>query len=187
MTHASRRDVTLPVWAEVTVERRAHIERVAAMLDVWADRLQVSGHERHRWQRAAWLHDALKDAPVARLRELAPDAWDIDAIRHGPAAANLAQHHGEGDQGVLDAVRYHSVGFAGWDDVGRMLYLADYLEPGRGFLNDERAKLAERVPANVTAALCIVVNQRLDHLRRRQVTPLDETVDFFRSLACGDD
>src|SRR2546426_5929548 len=48
-----------------------------------------------------------------------------------PLAAERAAHDGETDQGLLDAVHYHSLGFAQWDDVGKMLYLADYLEPGR--------------------------------------------------------
>src|SRR3989449_4292320 len=41
---------------------------------------------------------------------------------------------------------YHSLGHARWDDVGKMLYLADYLEPGRPFDREAHRALAARVP-----------------------------------------
>jgi HD superfamily phosphohydrolase YqeK len=41
-------------------------------------------------------------------------------------------------------VRFHSSGYAGWDDVGKMLFLADFLEPGSRSSRKRRAKLAER-------------------------------------------
>ena len=57
--------MTLPEWAVATPERRAHIERVAALLSTWATALRVPAAERARWLRAACLHDALRDAPAA--------------------------------------------------------------------------------------------------------------------------
>src|SRR2546427_12740610 len=89
--------MTLPEWAVVTPERGAHIERVAALLSTWATALRVPAAERARWLRAAWLHDALRDAPAA------------DELQHGPMAAERAARGGERDPGVLDAVRYHSL------------------------------------------------------------------------------
>jgi HD superfamily phosphohydrolase YqeK len=130
----------------------------------------VSAAERRRWIRAAWLHDALRDAPLP------------DEAKHGPAAAERAARDGEADQGVLDAVRYHSVGFAGWDDVGRMLYLADNLEPGRRGRRKERAKLTRRVPRERDAVLREVVGRQMqDDLRaNRAIDPL--TLEFWNSL-----
>src|SRR6266536_435417 len=106
--------VSLPPWAIVTPERRAHVERVAALLSAWA-MVMVTPEAMGPCasSSAAWLHDALRDAPAA------------DELAHGPMAAERAAHDGETDQGLLDAGRYHSRGVAGWDAVGRMLYLAD--------------------------------------------------------------
>ncbi|OLC45740.1 MAG: hypothetical protein AUH68_03895 [Gemmatimonadetes bacterium 13_1_40CM_4_69_5] len=133
--------MALPLWAVATPERRAHIERVVALLGEWAGAIQVGDVERDRWLRAAWLHDALRDAPAA------------SELDHGPLAADRAARDGERDRGVLDAVRYHSIGYPRWDDVGRMLYLADFLDPGRAFDQNERHDLAERVPAERIAGL----------------------------------
>lgn len=177
--------IDLPEWAQVTPRRRAHIEGVAWLLERWALELRVGEDEQCRWLKAAALHDAVKDAPSEELRRLAPDAWGVAKLRHGPAAAELAYRHGERDQGVLDAVRYHSVGFAGWDAVGRMLYLADYLEPGRTHRSDALEALRARVVIDPPGVLCSVAEERMEYLRARGRTVLQETLEFWESLRCG--
>ena len=104
---------------------------------------------------------------------------------HGPAAAELAARHGERDAGILDAVRYHSVGYAGWDPAGRMLYLSDYLEPGRAFREGERGALAPRVPEDPEAVLREVAAERLRWLIDSGWPLVRETVDFWNSLTRG--
>ncbi|MEJ2238685.1 MAG: hypothetical protein P8X82_10345, partial [Gemmatimonadales bacterium] len=80
-------DVDFPPWACISEKRRAHVRRVAALCSAWAEMMAVSGNERARWLRAVTLHDALKSAPSELLAELAPFAWGVDTLRHGPAAA----------------------------------------------------------------------------------------------------
>lgn len=162
--------MTLPEWAVVTPERGAHIERVAALLSTWATALRVPAAERARWLRAACLHDALRDAPAA------------DELQHGPMAAERAARDGERDPGVLDAVRYHSLGHARWDDVGKMLYLADYLEPGRPFDREAHRALAARVPGERDAVLRDVAARRIARVIDSGWPLVRETVDFWNSL-----
>jgi len=154
----------------VTPERRAHIERVAALLSAWAMARATPDAERARWLRAGWLHDALRDAPAA------------NELAHGPMAAERAAHDGETDQGVLDALRYHSIGYAGWDDVGKMLYLADYLEPGRPFDQDLRRALAARVAEERDAVLKQVAARRISRIIDERWPLPRETADFWSSL-----
>jgi HD superfamily phosphohydrolase YqeK len=160
----------LPSWAVVTPARRAHIERVAALVDQWATTMHVSSAERARWLRAAWLHDALRDAP---------STGEMD---HGPRCAERLAREGELDQGVLDAVRFHSVGYAGWDDVGRMLYLADHLEPGRPHEADIRAGLRARVAGERDTILKEVARRRIDWTLRSGWPLQPETVAFWNAL-----
>jgi HD superfamily phosphohydrolase YqeK len=162
----------MPAWAVVTPERRAHVQRVAALLDAWARAMGVDAVERARWQRAAWLHDALRDAGG-------------DELAHGPAAAERAAAGGEADAGVLDAVRHHSLGWAAWDAVGRMLYLADYLEPGRPFDAGERRALAARVPADPMGVLREVARRRIERTLRSGWRLRPETVGFWNAIAPG--
>jgi HD superfamily phosphohydrolase YqeK len=160
---------SLPPWAQVSPERRGHIERVAALVAEWADALGVPSAEGARWVRAAYLHDALRGAPRAT------------ALGHGPAAADRAAETGEADRGVLDAVRYHTVGYAGWDDVGRMLYLADYLEPGRDRVAD-RPELAARVLRERDAVLRDVTHRRIEWVLRSGWPLVPETVSWWNAL-----
>ena len=115
-------------------KRRAHIQRVTALLDEWARKLALAPEEARAWHDAGRLHDALRDAPETVLRALAGDSpeYAIEML-HGPAAAEQMRRDGERRTELLDAIRWHTVGSAKWGRVGRALYMADYLEPGRKF------------------------------------------------------
>jgi HD superfamily phosphohydrolase YqeK len=162
--------VSLPAWAQVTPARRTHVERVVGLLTEWAGAMGVAAQEQARWVRAGWLHDALRDAPLG------------DLMAHGPAAADRAAQDGERDRGVLDAVRFHTIGYAGWDQVGRMLYLADFLEPGRDFDLNGRRELAARVPAERDVVLREVARRRLEWVLRSGWPLAPETAAFWNAL-----
>jgi HD superfamily phosphohydrolase YqeK len=173
---------TLPRWAIVSPARREHIERVAELAGRWATEMGVPDAERRRWLRAVRLHDALRDAPEDELRRWAPDAPGPVELRHGPASAARAKAEGENDRGVLDAVRYHSIGLAEWDMAGRILYCADYLEPGRKYAREWRAELAQRLPAEPSLVLRQVARARVGHLVSSGRPLLEPTVRFWNSL-----
>ena len=176
------REDRLPGWAEVTPGRLAHIERVSALAEDWAGRMGVPDPERRRWLRAVWLHDALRDATPATLDRWAADAPGPAELRHGPASAACAEAHGERDRAVLDAVRYHSVGHAGWKMPGRVLYCADYLEPGRPFDRERRRELARRFPDDPASVVGAVAADRIAYVVRSGWPLLEPTVDFWNSL-----
>lgn len=165
--------MSLPPWAHVTPERRAHIERVVALLEQWANALNVTPAERERWIRAGWLHDALRDAPLE------------DPLAHGPAAADRAAAEGERDRGVLNAVRFHTIGSPEWDDAGRMLYLADFLEPGRAADPADRATLMRKIPTQRDAVLREVARRRINWILRSGWPLPGPTVAFWNQLAEG--
>lgn len=173
---------TLPAWAVVKPERLEHIERVAALAADWAARLGVPDPERNRWLRAVWLHDAVRDASAEDLDRWAPSATGPVEMRHGPASAALAKAGGELDRGVLDAVRYHSVGLAEWDMVGRALYCADYLEPGRPYDRERRAELARRFPEDPGGVLREVARTRVARLIASALPLPEPTVRFWNML-----
>jgi HD superfamily phosphohydrolase YqeK len=175
-------DPALPTWAMVSPARREHIGRVAALADRWAREMRVPERERHRWLRAVWLHDALRDAPEDELQRWAANGPGPVELRHGPASAARAEAEGETDRGVLDAVRFHSIGYTEWDMVGRILYCADYLEPGRQFAREWRAELAARLPAQPSRVIREVATARVGHLVSSGRPILEPTVRFWNSL-----
>lgn len=172
----------LPPWASMSPGRREHVARVVALMDEWARALGLPAGERERWRAAAWLHDGLREVPPAELRPLVPPALrDLPPLLlHGPAAAERIA--AECGRSVADAVRYHTVGHPDLDTLGKALFLADFLEPGRDFSREWRAELRERMPHELDAVLREVLSARIRHLleERRPIRP--ETAAFWSTL-----
>lgn len=151
----------LPAWSVASPKRRAHIARVRTLALSWADAMDVRGTEREAWGDAARWHDALRDAREAELRAIVPHLDWPASLLHGPAATAKLAEDGERRTSVLDAIYWHTVGSAGWDRTGRALYMADFLEPGRQFEREKRAKLAAAVPRDFDGTFRKVVRMRL--------------------------
>lgn len=180
-------DPRLPPWACVGERRLEHIRRVSDLVESWADAMRIDPGERLRWLRAVWLHDALRDADPSVLINEGGDGAGVllPEVLHGPAAAHRAEREGERDRGILDAVRYHSVGYADWELVGRVLYAADFLEPGRSFDRAERAALAERFPADPDGVFREVVRRRLAYIVREGWSIPEPTVRLWNHLTAS--
>lgn len=174
--------VELPAWAVVTPKRRAHIHRVTTLLAQWAAAMRLDDDERRMWYDAGRYHDALRDADEPTLRALVPDASYSLPMLHGPAAAVMMERAGERRRPLLDAVRYHTVGWGAWDRTGRALYMADFLEPGRSFAREERARLAARVPEDFDGVLREVVRQRITWALREGKTLYPECVALWNAV-----
>jgi 2-amino-4-hydroxy-6-hydroxymethyldihydropteridine diphosphokinase len=175
-------DLALPSWARVADKRRAHIERVVRLLEQWAASMQLDPDETSRWRAAGLLHDALRDATEALLRTVTGDTVRAAELLHGPAAAIKAEQDGERRQDVLDAVRYHTLGWARWIRTGRALYLADFLEPGRKFLVRERAAIAAQVPRDFDVAFRDCVRLRIQYALSRGGELFPESVELWNAV-----
>jgi HD superfamily phosphohydrolase YqeK len=174
--------VELPEWAQVGPRRLEHIGRVVALLDQWATRLRLPADEASRWRAAGTLHDALRDAPEPMLRALTGDGERPAETLHGPAAAVRAEQDGERRQDVLDAVRYHTIGSPSWNRTGKALYLADFLEPGRRYLKEERAALAAKVPRDLDRAFRDCVRLRIEWTLREGEELFPQTVALWNAV-----
>lgn len=172
----------LPEWAIVSDKRRAHIERVVALLARWADLFGLSPDERQAWLDAGAWHDALRDADEPHLRQLTGDTTRPFGMLHGPAAALRLSALGESRADVLDAIRWHTVGQVNWSRTGRALYMADFLEPGRTFMQVDRAFLADRVSEAFDAVFRQVVRLRLEWAIREGKGLAAETVALWNAV-----
>jgi HD superfamily phosphohydrolase YqeK len=176
-------EAELPTWSRVTEKRIAHIERVTALLDDWARALALPAAEARAWHDAGVYHDALRDAPDDELLALAGDltGYTIEML-HGPAAAARMAADGEVRLELLDAVRFHTVGSVQWGRLGRALYMADYLEPGRKFSRTDRAYLASQVPHDFDATFRQVLRARLEWALREGMGLYPEAVALWNSV-----
>jgi predicted HD superfamily hydrolase involved in NAD metabolism len=172
----------LPAWAKVSRGRAKHIGRVTALLAEWADAMGLDAAEKQCWVDAGRYHDALRDAPVDELRALAGSALAEAELLHGPAVAAKLERDGETRRDLLDAIRYHSIGWKNWDRVGKALYMADYLEPGRTFEPERRERIRGLVPRDFEEAFREVVRGRMAFARAQGFTEYPESVELLHSL-----
>lgn len=177
----------LPAWAQVTKSRYAHMARVAELLERWARALGLSKSDRKRWVAAGYLHDAVKTVPAAELVGVVPrDLRGLPgAILHGPAAAQLLKKDGVEDEELLLAIRYHTLGHPELSDIGRALYAADFLEPGRRIRPRWREGLRARMPAELDEVAREIVRARIHHLLRKDRPVQPETFAFWNAMTQG--
>lgn len=175
----------LPSWAEVSEARRAHMERVAQLLAGWAADADLPEEDRVRWTSVGYLHDALRDAePDALRRIVPPELADLPAaILHGPAVSERLRAEGVEDPDLLRSVAFHTLGHPEFGRLGRALYLADFLDPGRDFLDAWRAELRGRVPADLDGVAREVAGARIIHLVEAGMTIHPETLEFWNVLS----
>lgn len=179
----------MPSWAQVGEKRLSHISRVTALLDQWAHELNLTRADAQAWHDAGRWHDALRDAPEHELRALTAGGPFADAptsVLHGPAAAAMLERDAESSapvlRAVLLAVRWHTLGNPAWDRTGRALFMADFLEPGRGFMQADRAFLVSALHADFDGVFRQVVRMRLEWTLREGKALFPESVGLWNSV-----
>lgn len=178
----------LPAWAVAGARRREHMARVAELLGAWATALALPAADSTRWRAAGYLHDALRDERPEVLRGALPAKArsDLpDAILHGPAAAERLRAAGVDDAELLEAIACHTLGGVGLGRLSRALYVADYVEPGRGYATAWHASIRERMPADLDAVLLEVVRERVRRGRESGKVVAPETLAMLGALERG--
>ncbi|MBV8580370.1 MAG: bis(5'-nucleosyl)-tetraphosphatase (symmetrical) YqeK [Candidatus Eremiobacteraeota bacterium] len=160
--------------------RHAHVVRVARMA---ADVARAHELDPVRARVAGLLHDLARLHPAERLlRECAERGMPIDdferanpIVLHARLSAELARERfGVEDEGVLSAIRKHTVADAVMGPLDAVVYLADGLEPGRDFA--DRAELAALALRDLDAAMRAVLASSIAYLRARGLAVAPQTL-----------
>lgn len=99
------------------------------------------GEAMERALTAGILHDCAKSmhgselvaiCEKAHLNVTAVERSNPTALLHAKAGAYLAEHkYGVTDEDILNAIRYHTTGRPDMSRLEKIIYIADYIEPGR--------------------------------------------------------
>ncbi len=118
------------------------------------------GADEHKAFLAGLVHDCAKeiqvDESVKRLKSYGyiPDSRESrsPALLHAPLGAYMAEElFGITDREVLDAVRYHTTGRADMTLLEKIVYVADFTEPGRKYR--ESVEVREISKTDIDAAV----------------------------------
>ena len=161
--------------------------RVAALMRDWARARREPPTEEARWVAAGFLHDALRDEDHEALRGLVDPPFQAlpGKVLHGPGMARRLKDEGVEDRELLHAISYHTLGSAGFGVLGRALYAADFLEPGRRIREEWRADLRLRALVDLDEVVKEILSARIGYLldRGRPVHP--ETLGFWNRVSEG--
>lgn len=176
-----------PDWIQAGEERRKHMSRVGELLRSWALERNVSSVDVARWAAVGYLHDVLRDANPEELRQLVdgPLRAYPGKVLHGPAAARRLEEAGVGDQPLLHAIAFHTLGSPEFSEIGLALFAADFLEPGRKLKESWRARLRHRASHELEGVVKEILEARLRHLLERGRPLRTETVAFWNRMAEG--
>ena len=160
------------------------MSRVADLMEEWANQLGLGKREVIRWRAAGFLHDVVRDAPPSDLRQYVPEKRRTMPPKayHGPAAATLLAKAGVEDRELLQAISAHTLGSRRLGRMGKALYAADFLEPGRRSRRRWREGLRERASRNLNRVLREIVGSKIDYLLRAELPLHLRTVRFWNSL-----
>ncbi len=120
---------------------------------------------------AGLLHDYAKNLSPEELRQAAVSMnLELDDVisrhmmlAHGPVGAALVQRDlGITDSSILNAIRFHTYGRTGMDKLEKIIYLADFIEPGRKFKGaEELRKVAQE---NLDKAVLMALESSIAYL-----------------------
>jgi len=99
----------------------------------------IYGADAEKAALAGLLHDYAKAVAEEKLYSIAAENSLADELSlqepgllHAPVGAWLLKHQlGLEDEEILEAVKFHTTGAAGMSLLAQIVYLADYIEPGR--------------------------------------------------------
>jgi predicted HD superfamily hydrolase involved in NAD metabolism len=146
------------------------------------------GADEKKAELAAIFHDYAKFRPKDEMKEIiSSKGYPLDLLEynaelwHAPAGAYLVEKEaGITDQEILDAIRYHTSGRVGMTLLEKVIYLADYIEPGRHFPGvDEVRELAK---LNLNRALVKSVQNTILFLLKKNQKVYPDTFYIYNDL-----
>lgn len=180
-----REQALMIVKRQLTEHRYQHTLGVAETAVMLAKQY---GADVKKAELAALFHDYAKFRPKKEMEEIIlREGMPKDLLRfntelwHAPVGAYLARlEAGITDQEVLDAIRFHTSGRPGMTKLEKVIYLADYIEPGRHFPGVEEVReLAKR---NLDKALIKAIQNTILFLLKKDQSIYPDTFHTYNDL-----
>ncbi|MCH8801915.1 MAG: bis(5'-nucleosyl)-tetraphosphatase (symmetrical) YqeK [Chloroflexi bacterium] len=167
---------------------QAHIYRVRDVALELADRHEI---DPQRAELGALAHDVCRAVSGGDLLKMAADLdvavtevdQDFPILLHGPVGAELLRREEDlTDHGLYEAVRWHSTAHASLDALGKLVFLADKLDPQKASVYSYQAKLHDMALEDLDLALLEFLSREMATRIQRGETVHPASVDARNSL-----
>lgn len=136
---------------------------------------------------AGLCHDYAKQRPdedfIAEIKKKGLNPLLLDygnAIWHGVVGAELIKDElGIWDEDILNAVRHHTTGAPVMTKLEQVIYMADYIEPGRDFTGVKKARVI--TAANLQAGVAYQTKHTLAYLIENGKPVYPKTIDTYNA------
>lgn len=134
---------------------------------------------------AALTHDYAKERSADEFRFIIENkGFDLNLLRwgnaiwHGFVGAYFVEHElGITDHDILEAIRLHTTGAPQMSLLSKIIYVADYIEPGRDFPGVEEARRLAVLDLN--QAVAFETKQTLQYLIGKNVPIYPKTIETY--------
>ena len=167
---------------------RSHIHRVRDVALELAARHEI---DPQRAELGALAHDVCRAVSGGDLLKMAADLdvavtevdQDFPILLHGPVGAELLRREEDlTDHGLYEAVRWHSTAHASLDALGKLVFLADKLDPQKASVYSYHAKLHDMALEDLDLALLEFLSREMATRIQRGETVHPASVDARNSL-----
>jgi predicted HD superfamily hydrolase involved in NAD metabolism len=185
MIYMNRNEALQLVKAQITEKRYVHTLGVAETAVLLAERF---GAPVKKAELAAIFHDYAKFRPKEEMKQIiidqnmSKDLLDFHSeLWHAPVGAYLVeQEAGITDREILDAIKYHTTGRIGMTLLEKIVYLADYIEPGRSFPGVDEVR--EMAKENLDLAMIGAVRNSIVFLINKKQAIYPDTFHTYNDL-----
>lgn len=138
---------------------------------------------------AGMLHDIAKYFPDDRLAAVIRRRKDVsddflkfsDKLWHAPVGAVYAEEKlGITDREILDAMTYHTTGRKNMTLLDKIIFLADYIEPGRDFPGVEAVR--DAAGKDLDEAVYQELQRTMMHLLEKRKSVYPKTFEAYNDL-----
>lgn len=167
---------------------QAHLLRTQALAQ---DLAKMLGLDTSKASLAALAHDLCRAEPPHSLLQEArhlglpvhPVEEAVPLLLHGPVAAERIKAMGVEDPEVLDAIRWHSTAHPSLTPIGKVVFLADKLDEGKGASADPFLRpLADLARHNLDAAVLAYLRVQMHRLLDSHSPLHPATVEAWNAL-----
>jgi len=150
---------------------------------------ELNGFDVKRAELAGILHDCAREFKNEEIIKICKENnIEIDdicglepKILHGPVGAVIAKNeYGINDEEILGAICCHTTGRKNMTVLDKIIFLADYIEPGRDFPGVD--KIRKAVYEDLDTGMVVSLVNTIKHLAKKRQLIQKDTIDTWNYI-----